>query len=30
MKIAIAAGQKADIKRGCGGDKGILYSEGLY
>jgi hypothetical protein len=30
MKIAIAAGQKVDIKRGCGGDKEILYSEGLY
>ena len=30
MKIAIAAGQKVDIERGCGGDTEILYSEGLY
>lgn len=30
MKIAIEAGQNVDIERGCGGDKEILYSEGLY
>jgi hypothetical protein len=30
MKIAIAAGQKVDIERGCGGDREELYSEGLY
>ena len=30
MNIAIAAGQKVDIKEGCGGDKMNLYSEGLY
>lgn len=30
MIIAIAAGQKVDVKRGCGGDKEVLYSEGLY
>lgn len=30
MKVAIAAGQKIDIMRGCGGDKETLYSEGLY
>jgi len=30
MKVAIAAGQKVDIERGCGGDKDTLYSEGLY
>lgn len=30
MKIALAAGQKVDIKRGCGGDENALYSEGLY
>lgn len=30
MRIAIAAKQKVDIKRGCGGDPNTLYSEGLY
>jgi len=30
MKTAIAAGQKVDIERGCGGDADTLYSEGLY
>lgn len=30
MKVAIDAGQKVDIKRGCGGNKERLYSEGLY
>lgn len=30
MKIAIKAGQKVDIERGCGGNKDILFSEGLY
>ena len=28
MVIAIAGGQEIDIKRGCGGDAKILYSEG--
>ena len=30
MKIAIAAGQKVDIERGCGGNPHTLFSEGLY
>lgn len=30
MAIAIAAGQKVDIERGCGGHKDTLFSEGLY
>lgn len=30
MIVAIEAGQAVDIKRGCGGDKDILFSEGLY
>lgn len=30
MAIALAAGQKVDIECGCGGDKELLYSEGLY
>jgi len=30
MKVAIAAGQKVDIERGCGGLENCLFSEGLY
>lgn len=30
MRVAMAAGQPVDIERGCGGDSGTLYSEGLY
>jgi len=30
MNIAIAAGQKVDIEKGCGGFKHMLFSEGLY
>jgi len=30
MKIALAAGQKVDIKHGCGGHEDTLFSEGLY
>jgi len=30
MKIAITAGQKVDIERGCGGLSHMLFSEGLY
>ena len=30
MKTALAARQKVDIERGCGGDMTTLFSEGLY
>lgn len=30
MDVAIAAGQKVDIERGCGGLSHMLFSEGLY
>jgi hypothetical protein len=30
MQVALSSGQKVDIARGCGGDKDVLFSEGLY